>query len=146
MDGNSNNIHTKILKVLREQARPGESLVAPLTLAQYEREVAECSRRLELHALGITPHSFRHGAASHALQKKFVNLKGLAERLRVLHLATVRRYGQSGALQRQVKLLGPTKRRHGEGLVAAETAPNNPMLELLVRLKGLRRRRCDCGL
>ena len=92
------------------------------------------------------PHSFRHGAATHALQKKFVNLKGLTERLRVLHLATVRRYGQSGALQRQVKLLGATKRRRGEGLVAADTAPNNPMLELLARVKTLRRRRIECGL
>ncbi len=145
-DGKSNNIHTKILKVLREQACPGESLVAPMTLAQYEREVAECTRRLEIQALGITPHSFRHGAASHALQKKYVNLKSLAERLRVLHLATVRRYGRSGSLRRQVKLLGATKRRHGEGLVAADAAPNNPMLELLARLKGLRRRRHDCGL
>ena len=68
------------------------------------------------------------------------------ERMRVHCLATARRYGQRGALQRQVKLMGRERRLLGEALINATKAPENPMHELLSRLSGLRKRRVEMGL
>ena len=66
------------------------------------------------------------------------------ERMRVHQVSTVRRYAQRGAIQRQVKLMGPALRRKGEALVNAIHAPGNPVLEVLLRVQTLRRRRSTC--
>ena len=142
LDDAKNGLCAQQLKVLRQQARPGEPLFSPLTLAQSERYMRRCG----LEELEITPHTWRHSSTTYFLIHKPDEFKALMERMRVHCLATARRYGQRGAIQRQVKLMGRERRLLGEALINATKAPENPMHELLCRLSELRKRRVEMGL
>ena len=146
LDGDVGNIFTKILAALHAAARLGERLFAPLTLATYERVIAESTRRCGLSESGLTPHSWRHGMASHALHHKLLDEKKLRGRMRVKCADAVRRYGKTGKLQRQVKLMGRDRRLQGEALLEGIVAPTNPCIALHQKLKGLRSRRQAHGM
>ncbi len=140
LDGDADNVFTKILAALHAAARLGERLFAPLTLATYERVIAESTRRCGLSESGLTPHSWRHGMASHALHHTLLDEKKLRGRMRVKCADTVRRYGKTGKLQRQVKLMGRDRRLQGEALLKGTTGSTNPFIALHLKLKGLRSR------
>ncbi len=146
LDGDPDNVFSKILAGLHAAARPGECLFAPLTLATYERVMAESTRRCGLAELRLTPHSWRHGMASHALHHKLLDEKKLQVRMRAKCADTVRRYGKTGTLLRQVKAMGRDRRRQGEALLKADDAKGNPFLALVSKLKLLRGRRKAVGL
>jgi integrase len=146
MDGQANNILSKILAELRRQARPGEALFAPLTIDSYERQIKSAVLRTGLTHMDICPHGFRHAMASKALLHKLLNQKELMIRLRVSQPATVRRYGKDGKLQRQMTILGREKRLRGEALIAGVTDKTNPAMRLLTLLKQAKTLRLQRGL
>jgi hypothetical protein len=145
LDGSPNGVFTKLLQVLHAQARPGESLFSPLTLEGFERQIKLATHRTDLRHLEICPHGFRHAMASKALLHGLLDAKQLMARLRVTQMATVRRYGKDGKLQRQMQLLGPAKRLTAEGMISAKNF-RNPAVALVSRLASLKRMRLDRGL
>ena len=84
--------------------------------------------------------------ASKALHDGILDSKQLMSRLRVTQLATVRRYGKTGKLQRQMAILGKDRRVLGESMMSATSANGNPLLALIARLASLKRMRLDRNL
>ncbi len=146
LDPEYRSLFVGTLEALYQATRPGERLFSPLTLPAYERIVAGASQRCGLDELKTVPHNFRHGMAAHALHHKLLDEKALQTRMRVLTPATVKRYGKTGKLQRQMQLLGRSKRLQGEALLKGTTPEKNPFLSMISRLKHLRRRRKELGL
>jgi hypothetical protein len=107
----------------------------------YVEFVTPAPANAGLSHLGITPHSFRHGSASHAMQQGWLDSKSLMCRMRVLCPSTVRRYGKKGVLQHMVQKMGRRLRQSGEALGAADTAPGNPLWEVMARAASLSQRR-----
>ncbi len=84
--------------------------------------------------------------AAHVLHHKLLDERALQTQMRVLTPATVKRYGKTGKLQRQMQLLGRSKRLQGEALLKGTTPEKKPFLSMISRLKHLRRRRKELGL
>ncbi len=72
------------------------------------------------------------------MHHKLLDEKKLLVRMRIECADTVRRYGKTGKLQRQVKPMGRDRRLQGEALLKGIVASTNPFIAPHRKLQGLR--------
>ena len=85
LDPNVAALSARLLAALKTQARSGEAVFAPLTLAAYESTLRSAAVRAELEMFSITPHTVRHTSASVALYKGLLQHKGCLRVVGGLH-------------------------------------------------------------
>jgi hypothetical protein len=84
-----------------------------LTLARWESLLKQASDMEGISHLDISPHTLRHGGASHDMALQLRSFPQVQSRGRWLSKKSVARYGKFGMYQRQLAKLSASQRREG---------------------------------
>ncbi|CAK0870936.1 unnamed protein product [Prorocentrum cordatum] len=107
---------------LHGSAHDGERVFRHLTLPSYEKSIKEASEALELDALRIVPHCFRHTGPSTDAYLNALSIQQIQDRGKWKCPASVRRYEKHAALLRQLHKMTPRQRR--EAIAAGRQLPD----------------------
>ena len=117
-------------------------MLAPLTLAQYEKEFRNTGMRRRLDGPGIATRSARHGGPSTAARPRAMGLADAEKRGRWLTIQWALRCEKTGKLFRQVALMGPQGAARGAELLETKNATSSFVApEVLHMAKNLHRLR-----
>ena len=97
----------------RRGGRSRARVFGALTLARWEGLMKEAAKLEGLGSLSYTPHSLRHGGASHDMAQGLRDAAGTQARGRWLARQSVVRYGKFGMYQRQLAKLSAKQRQDG---------------------------------
>ena len=100
----------------RRGGRSRSRVFSALTLARWEGLMKEAAKLEGLGPLSYTPHSLRHGGASHDMAQGLRDAASTQARGRWLARQSVVRYGKFGMYQRQLAKLSVKQRQDGTAI------------------------------
>ena len=112
-----------VLAALRLSAAHDGKKLIPISLAKYETLTRTAACELNLNALRLSPHSWRHGGPSTDFLLAYRTRSQIQPRGRWRCPASVARYEKHGKLLRQLACMTIDQKR--KGVAAATTLPND---------------------